>query len=359
MVAEKAPNRRGRILYSILALLFAVGVVPLVWTSWELVSRSRESIESNQKEWQLDKARLISTQVAIYVDGLRTQVAAIARTLEVDPGPGSFAGRLARIKEQKALERYLKNSASLVYVSVVDPTGIGAQSGLDLLGDARLQEQLNEAFQRGQHGKAMISVPVVSESLQEPVVVMGEPISIAGRVEGVVLAVASLQPIRTITNQSGGGGLFEVYVVDNRGRLIAHSDADQPLSADVSGIDIVRIFLGYAEESAAAPPRPSGAAGRAERPASTSRSKVAPRGTCWAPTCASRTTRTGGSSSRSTSRRRTSPPSTCATSPCSSWRWWRPWPWCWARSWPGRSAARCRSWPTARVAWPAATTPPA
>ncbi len=125
MVAEKAPrNRRGRILYSILALLFAVGVVPLVWTSWELVSRSRESIESNQKEWQLDKARLISTQVAIYVDGLRTQVAAIARTLEVDPGAGRASRAVSRgSRSRRRLDRYLKNSASLVYVSVVDADG--------------------------------------------------------------------------------------------------------------------------------------------------------------------------------------------------------------------------------------------
>ena len=97
MVGTKSGLRRGRILYSILALLFAVGVVPLVWTSYRLVHTSRVSIESNQKEWQLDKARLISTQVTIYVDGLRTQVAAIARTLELDAGSTSFAARLARI----------------------------------------------------------------------------------------------------------------------------------------------------------------------------------------------------------------------------------------------------------------------
>ena len=40
-MAQKAPrNRRGRILFSILALLFAVGVVPLVFeegTSWQTV----------------------------------------------------------------------------------------------------------------------------------------------------------------------------------------------------------------------------------------------------------------------------------------------------------------------------------
>ena len=251
MAGTKSGLRRGRILYSILALLFAVGVVPLVWTSYRLYNTSRLSIESNQKEWQLDKARLISTQVAIYVDGLRTQVAAIARTLEVDPGAGSFPARLARISGQRALDRLdVQHSASLVYVSVVDTTGIGAQSGWDLRGDARLQEQLGEAFLRGQHRTRMLSVPIVSESLKEPVVVIGEPVVVGPRVEGVVLAVGSLQPIREITKGTGGG-IFEVYVVDNRGRLIAHSDPNRPLAEDVSGIEIVRIFL---EQSVQAPP---------------------------------------------------------------------------------------------------------
>jgi HD-GYP domain-containing protein (c-di-GMP phosphodiesterase class II) len=242
MADRPARNRRGRILYSILALLFAVGVVPLVLTSYQLVTSSRESIESNQKEWQLDKARLISTQVAIYVEGLRTQVGAIARTLEADPGTAGFAARLARIREERALARY--DSGSLVYLSVVDAaTGSGPQAGLDLQGDARLQEQLGEAFHRGQNGKAMLSVPIVSDSLQEPVVVLGAPVAVAGHVQGVVLAVASLQPIREITKASGSSGLFEVYVVDNRGRLIAHSDPKRPLGEDASAVPIVRDFL--------------------------------------------------------------------------------------------------------------------
>ena len=243
MAEQPRPERRGRILFSILGLLLGVGVLPLVWTSYRLVSRSRESIESNQKEWQLDKARLISSQVSIYVDGLRSQVVAIARTLELDAGSASVAARLARIAEQKALERYLRDSASLIYVSVVDVNnGSGPSSGLNLRGDARLQEQLVEAYQRGQHGKPMLSVPIVSESLQEPMLVLGEPVVIGTKVQAVVLAVASLQPIRAITKGTGGG-IFEVYVVDNRGRLIAHSDPSRPLAEDLSAVEIVRLFL--------------------------------------------------------------------------------------------------------------------
>ena len=98
MTEALAPRRRGRILSSLLLLLFAVGVVPLVWTSYSLVAGSRESLEFDQKDIQLDKARLLSQQVAIYVQSLRSQVAAIARTLEVDRAPPSSA-RLQRIRD--------------------------------------------------------------------------------------------------------------------------------------------------------------------------------------------------------------------------------------------------------------------
>jgi HD-GYP domain-containing protein (c-di-GMP phosphodiesterase class II)/Tfp pilus assembly protein PilF len=249
MTAPTPRHRRGRILYSILALLLTVGVAPLVWTSWQLVARSRQTVESNQKEWQLDKARLISTQIAIYVDSLRKQVVSIARTFAMGAGGAEkFADRLARIQADRSLESYLRDqSTNLVFLSVVDVSGNGTQSGLSLQ-DPRLLEQLREAFQRGQNGDPMISVPIVSRSIQEPLVVLEQPVVAADRVVGVVLAVASLQPIREITNLSGGNGAFEVYVVDNRGHLIAHSDKDRTLSEDLSKVEIVRDYLAQLEK---------------------------------------------------------------------------------------------------------------
>jgi hypothetical protein len=43
MAERSAPHRRGRILFSILGLLLGVGVLPLVWTSNRLVSKSHET----------------------------------------------------------------------------------------------------------------------------------------------------------------------------------------------------------------------------------------------------------------------------------------------------------------------------
>ncbi len=87
----------------------------------------------------------------------------------------------------------------------------------------------------------MISVPIIADSLQEPVIILGEPVKLAGRVLGVVLGVASLQPIREMTTASSGAS--EVYVVDNRGRIVAHSDPSQPLAADFSKVPIVEEFM--------------------------------------------------------------------------------------------------------------------
>lgn len=257
-------RRRGRILASLLGLLLIVGVVPLVATSYNLVSKSKESLEFNQRVIQLDMARSLSQQIRIYVESLRSQVVAIARTMEVDAGIIPFSTRVAHIRDQKALERYLGDDSRFNYfnsVSVVDTTGVrGAQSGVQLQ-EPLIQEALQEGFYRGLQGTSMTGHPLISTSLQEPVLVIAEPVKYQGAVQGVVLAVASLLPIWRMTEQTGEK-LFEVYVVDGRGRVIAHSDRSVTLGTDMSNVEIVRGFLESKGIGATVPfaiPAPGGA----------------------------------------------------------------------------------------------------
>src|SRR5262249_53277681 len=112
LVATRTPTkRRGSILVSLLLLLFVVGIVPLLWTSLTLVGRSRETLELDQKSIQLDKARSLSQQVAVYARSLQSQITAIARTLEVGTAPEQFTARVNSIRETKALERYVGGSS--------------------------------------------------------------------------------------------------------------------------------------------------------------------------------------------------------------------------------------------------------
>ena len=244
VVAPKV--RRGRILVSLLFLLFAVGVVPLLWTSYKLVSKSRDILELDQKSIQLDKARSLSQQVSTYLKSLEAQVTAIARTLEVDVGPGQFQGRVARIRDEQGLQRYIDGPSPFVYVSVVDATGSGARSGVQLL-EPGIERLIEEGWRRGLENKPMVSHPVISTSLQEPVIVLAEPVKPGdGKVQGVVLVVASLGPLWTSTREMGQEGLFDVYVVDGRGHLVAHSDPSRLTGdLDVSNVEIVRQFREY------------------------------------------------------------------------------------------------------------------
>ncbi|HEY7509133.1 MAG TPA: HD domain-containing phosphohydrolase [Vicinamibacteria bacterium] len=252
-------RRRGRILYSLLLLLFGVGVAPLVATSVRLVSKSRDILELDQKAMQLDKARSLSEQVANYVRSLQSQITAIARTLEVEPG--DFDERVARIRQANALERYVGGAMPLNYISVVDTTGAGARSGIQIPEPA-IEQLLQEGFIRAAQGKSMVSHPVISASLQEPVMVLSEPVRPGGagageeaEVQGVVLVLASLGPLWNMTREMGQGGLFEVYIVDARGGLVAHSDPKRlEGDLDVSSVEIVRQFMASHGRAAATVP---------------------------------------------------------------------------------------------------------
>jgi HD-GYP domain-containing protein (c-di-GMP phosphodiesterase class II) len=244
-MARPAPRRRRRILFSLLFLLFGVGVIPLVGTSWQLVSRSREILELDQKATQLDKARSLSQQVSVYVGSLRGQVAAIARTLELEAGERPFTERVARLRESGALNRYEDEMGSRFYsVSVVDTQGAGARAG-QRLQEPVLDQLLQEGVLRSLQGKGMVSHPFFSVSVKEPLIVISEPVrSGESRVVGAVSVVASLGQLWIMSRELNQGELFDVYVVDSRGRMVAHSSPDRAQGdLDMSNVPIVQQFL--------------------------------------------------------------------------------------------------------------------
>ncbi|MCL4820845.1 MAG: HD domain-containing protein [Vicinamibacteria bacterium] len=249
-------RRRGRIFLSLLGLLFLVGVVPLLWTSWYLVSQARTDLEVDQRTLQLSKAKGLAQQVAIYNRSLHNEIAAIARTLELDPA-ASFAARLDRVRAQRALERYVGPDSKFLYMTLVDAEGGGPSSGFAFREDA-VEELLAEGWRRGMQGTRMVSHPLVSTSLEgEPVVVLAEPVRSDPQrpPQGVLLAVASLGPVWTMTGETGEAGLIEAYVVDVRGRVVAHSDPGKvSAGSDFSDVEIVKQFLETRGRAAATAP---------------------------------------------------------------------------------------------------------
>ena len=145
--------RRGRILFSLLLLLFVVGVVPLLWTSYTLVSRSREILE-------LDQKRCSSTRRAACRSRSRSTCRACAPR-SPDRADARGRGRRGPVRRArgaharaKALERYVGgDSQLLVYVSVADAAGRRRAPALQLP-EPGIERMLQEGFLRGLEGKA-------------------------------------------------------------------------------------------------------------------------------------------------------------------------------------------------------------
>lgn len=256
---EPHAKRRGRIRTALLVLLLVVGVVPLLLTSSTLVQHSREMLELDQKTIQLDKARSLSQQIAVYVRSLRGQIQMISGTLALDSESSAvpFDQRIKHIRETKALVRFVSDDSPLISVSVADNSGFGARAGIQLR-EPEIEMLLQEGWQRGLTGQAMLSHPVISRALKEPYLVIAEPVKMESKdagadvatshVQGVVLGVATLVPLwkmaTEIADCNEKGCTYEVYVVDARGHLVAHSDPNRlEGELDLSQVEIVKSFM--------------------------------------------------------------------------------------------------------------------
>jgi HD-GYP domain-containing protein (c-di-GMP phosphodiesterase class II) len=74
--------------------------------------------------------------------------------------------------------------------------------------------------------------------------VKGQPIVTSdGVVSGVVESVVSLNPLWSFMDDLDEQGVYEVYLVDSGGRLIAHSDPERLADPSLEGVPIVDRFL--------------------------------------------------------------------------------------------------------------------
>ena len=194
-------------------------------------SRAARSWSSTRSRIQLDKARSLSAAGRdLPEEPAVRRPSAIARTLEVDVAAGQFSARVARIRERDGLEALRRRDQQLrVRERGGHPPAPGARSGV------QLREPDHRAAPRGGRAAAACrasrwsAIPLISTSLQEPVIVLAEPVQ-PGRRRRAGRGAGGGQPRPPVeqTSEMGQEGLFDVYVVDGRGRLVAHSDPDAP-----------------------------------------------------------------------------------------------------------------------------------
>ena len=249
---RKAPRRikrRGKILYSLIALMLLAGLVPLVLTTAWIMSSSRDALESSERLLQLDQTRSIARQSRLYLQSMHNQIATIAETFEIASDPRAVSQRIASVTSESLRDfvrdyRVLSISvfdADLNFVSAVFP-GVS-------LDDATIESSIRQSLVEALQGRTWVSRPHILEPLPDTVVIISSPVRASSSGEGeppvvgVVSATISLKPIHEIVKEKGNDRR-SVYVVDMAGELVTHWDPETLFEGvvDVSNTAIVQAF---------------------------------------------------------------------------------------------------------------------
>jgi len=238
-------RRRGKILYSLMGVMLAAGLVPLVLATIWIFGRNRDALEVSERLLQIDQTRSIAQQARLYLQSMHAQISAIAETLELASNPGAVQARIASVTSEALLDFVEEDRVRSITVFDREGRWVNAGYGLyDQAIEASLRQSLVEALQ----GNSWVSEPHISEPLLDTVVIMSAPVraSYGGEgepiVAGVVSAMVSLKPIEEIVRQKGNDRR-SVYVVDANGQLVTHSDPETLYRGiDVSNTAIVKAF---------------------------------------------------------------------------------------------------------------------
>src|SRR5215510_5045044 len=77
------PRHRRKLVYSLLAVLVFMGLVPLASFAFKLIETSRRALVTSQQENELQLASSIAEQIDTFVDGLTRQITTLAQSFGV------------------------------------------------------------------------------------------------------------------------------------------------------------------------------------------------------------------------------------------------------------------------------------
>ncbi|TKJ29362.1 hypothetical protein CEE39_09235 [bacterium (candidate division B38) B3_B38] len=235
-------KKRRKILYSLLLILFLVGLVPLLISDWMLIQINRDVLETNQKILQQNVAASLASEISIFLERFIEQVRNITLAVETSLQRGGRTSSMMGSDSYEILESYIKKYAHLRKIFLLDNMAKGIQAGYTF-SDETIDEYLRQGFESARQGKEYLSRPRTLAELQETVVVFSYPLIPQREIMGVVSAVVSLSPIQRLITERRVSG-YTIYTVDDRGYLFAHSNPDRALAQeDMSSVKLVQEFF--------------------------------------------------------------------------------------------------------------------
>jgi HD-GYP domain-containing protein (c-di-GMP phosphodiesterase class II) len=220
------------ILYLILVVLIAVGVVPLYFYATKMVDRNRETLGSNEKLLQNNVTTTLAQSIAQREKDIGSTLSSLAFSIRVTSN-GNLSGKNVEAADVKALlQNYMEDPDSIVYYTRL----VNTENQLALkLGpedpDTFLEKELDRGLAAAHDGREYNGNPLSIGSGQRArtVMVVAKPVLNDQRV---------YQLQETKNNQN-----LDTFVVDRSGRLVASSSPRYATGQDMNANDLVKNFV--------------------------------------------------------------------------------------------------------------------
>jgi len=235
------------ILYLILVVLIAVGVVPLYFYATKMVDRNRETLGSNEKLLQNNVTTTLAQSIAQREKDIGSTLSSLAFSIRVTSG-GNLSGKNVEAADVKALlQNYISDPDSIVpYARLVNTENEQMALKLGIEPDTFLEREMARGLAAAHDGREYNGDPlsIGSGKQARTVMVVAKPVLNDQRVYlGSLELVIDLQYLVKQLQEAKNNQNLDTFVVDRSGRLVASSSPRYATGQDMNANDLVKNFV--------------------------------------------------------------------------------------------------------------------
>ncbi|HWZ42446.1 MAG TPA: HD domain-containing phosphohydrolase [Candidatus Saccharimonadales bacterium] len=234
------------ILYLVLLVLVAVGVIPLYFYAAKVLQMNREALTRNERLMQNTVTSTLAQDISQRQRSVQSMLSNLTYSVQAISG-GDLEGNRVEDPEVKNL---LKNSTdqpdSIVPFAVLaNRQGHASYAGQNELADDFLKKELERGMAAAQDGRSYSGDPVSIGNAKDyrTVMVMASPVVKNGATYlGTLELIVDLRYVVKKLKDAKSQGL-ETFVVDHSGRLVASANPKFATGLDMRNNEMVKIFV--------------------------------------------------------------------------------------------------------------------
>jgi HD-GYP domain-containing protein (c-di-GMP phosphodiesterase class II) len=235
------------ILYLILIVLIAVGVVPLYFYATKMVSRNRETLGSNEKLLQNNVTTTLAQSIAQREKDIGSTLSSLAFSIKVTSG-GNLRGKNVEAADVKALlQNYIEDPDSNVpYARLINTENQLMLKLGTIEPDTFLERELDRGLAAAHDGREYSGDPlsIGSGKQARTVMVVGKPVlSDNHEYLGSLELVIDLQYLVKQLQQAKNTQNLDTFVVDRSGRVVASPSPRYATGQDMNSNELVKNFV--------------------------------------------------------------------------------------------------------------------